>query len=192
MLSGFWALQLVAAREEGEDDNLQTVSSDDYVPLVDDSDSDNANTTERLFHFADRQAVQRDLWVTAREYAQFHRWVVGHPGESGQVLVDTFHASLAAKYAVGQYPLSPMGPIAELPPSSPFGQQGPSPVGKLYTDDESVGEDRGGLMQGNYHAPAVHVLLTGGLVAAAAGAVARSDAVVAGGSLDGFDMEPLF
>ena len=107
-------------------------------------------------------------------------------------MADTFHASFAAKYTVGQYHLPPMGLIAELPRTSPFGHQGSSPVDKLYMDDASADKDRGGLMQGNSHAPAVHVLLAGGLVAAAAGAVDRADVVVAGGSSDGFDMEPLF
>ena len=130
--------------------------------------------------------------MVAREYARFRFWVVGHPGESGQVLVDTFHASLAAKYTVGLYPLPTVNQIAELPPFSPLGHRGSSPVDKLYTDDESAGDDCGGLTQENSHAPAVHVLLAGGLVAAAAAEVARADAVVAGSSLDVFDMEPLF
>ena len=69
VLSGFWALQLVAAGEEGKDDDLRTVSSDEYVPLAGDSDSDNADTTERLFHLADHQAVQRDCRVAAQAYA---------------------------------------------------------------------------------------------------------------------------
>ena len=68
MLSGFQALQLVTAGEEGKDDDLRTISSDNYVPLTDNSDSDNTDTTERLFHFAERPAVQRDWRVAAREY----------------------------------------------------------------------------------------------------------------------------
>ena len=118
--------------------------------------------------------------------------MVGHPDQSGQKLVDTFHVSLVAEYAVGQYPLHPVGPIADLPLPSPFGQRGSSPVDELYMDDGSAGKDRGSLMQGNSYAPAMHVLLAGGLVAATAGEVARADAVVAGSPSDGFDMEPLF
>ena len=117
--------------------------------------------------------------------------MVGHPGQSGQVLVDTFHASLAAKYAVGQYPLSHVGPNTESPPPSPFGRQRSSPVDELYKDNESADKDRSGLVQGNSHAPAVHVLVAGWLVAGAAAVVAHSDAGVAGGSSDGFDMNTL-
>ena len=84
-----------------------------------------------------------------------------------------------------------MGPIAESPPPSPFGHRGSSPVDELYMDDGSAGKDRGSLMQGNSYAPAMHVLLAGGLVAATAGVVACSDVVVAGDSSDDFDMEPL-
>ena len=84
--------------------------------------------------------------------------------------------------------------MLESPPSSPSdGHRGSSsPVDKLYTDNESAGNDCGGLMQGNSHAPAMYVLLVGGLVAAAADVVAHADAVVADSSSDGFDMEPLF
>ena len=63
----------------------------------------------------------------------------------------------------------------------------------MFEDDESTDVVHcGGPIQGNSHAPDVHVLLVGGLVAAAARVVARADAVVAGSSSGGFDMEPLF
>ena len=56
MLSGFRTLRLIAAGEAGEDDDLRTIFSDDYVPLANDSDSGNNGTIERLFHCAQRGA----------------------------------------------------------------------------------------------------------------------------------------
>ena len=133
--------------------------------------------------------------MVAREYARFCCWMVGHLGESDQVLVDTFCASLAVEYAAGQYPYPPVGQILESLASSPSDGHGgsSSSVDELFEDDESADvADSGDLIQGNSHAPAVHFLLTGGLVATMAGVVAHADAVVAGSSSDGFDMEPLF
>ena len=104
LFNGFWTLHLAAGGDE--DDDLQTVSSDNYVPLAD--DSDNNDTTERLFHWDGRREVQRERRVAAWEYARFRCWMVEHLGERGQGLVDTFRASLAAEYAAGQYPSPPM------------------------------------------------------------------------------------
>ena len=68
-----------------------------------------------------------------------------------------------------------------------------SSVDELFENDESTDvADRAGLIHRNYHAPAVHVLLSGGMVAVMAGVVACADAVVDGSSLDRFDIEPLF
>ena len=111
------------------------------------------------------------------------------------MLVDTFHTSLDDEYAVGQYPSPPVVQIFETPASFPSDGHGSSSssADEFYEDDESAdGADHGGLIQGNSHALAVHALLVGGLVAATAGVVARADVVVAGSSLDGFEMEPLF
>ena len=64
--------------------------------------------------------------MAAREYAHFFLWMVEHLGEGGQGLVDTFRASLAAKYAAGQYPSPPMGQSWESPASSPSDSHGSS------------------------------------------------------------------
>ena len=88
-----------------------------------------------------------------------------------------------------------MSQIWELPASSPSDGHGGSSsfVDELFEDDESADvADHGGLIQGNSHALAVHALLVGGLVAATARVIACADAVLAGSSSDGFDMEPLF
>ena len=81
--------------------------------------------------------------------------------------------------------------IWELPASSSGDSHkgSSSSTNKLFEDNESDDfTDRGGLMQGGSQAPPVYVQVA----AVTAGVTARADEVVAGCSLDEFDMEPLF
>ena len=100
-------MHLATGRDD--DNDLQTISSGNYVPLADDSEND--DTTERLFHWDGRREVQRERRVAAWEYARFHCWVVEHLDGRGKGLVDTFCASLAPEYTAGQYTSPPVGQI---------------------------------------------------------------------------------
>ena len=122
--------------------------------------------------------------------------MVEHPSDRGQGLVDTFRASLPAKYAFGQHPSPPVGQIWGSHASSSGDSHGgsSSSVDELFGDDESANvADRGGLIEEGSQAPPVHVLLVEqGVATAVAGVTACADEVVAGCLLNGFYMEPLF
>ena len=92
------------------DDDHWTISSDTYVPLAD-SDSDNDDECEHLFHWEGHRGVHRERWLAAQEYSQFSLWLVKNQG--GQELVDAFCTFLAAKYAVRHYPSPPVAHIWE-------------------------------------------------------------------------------
>lgn len=149
LLKEFWTVHLAAVGDEDDDDDIRTISSDTYAPPANKSNND--DTCERMFHWDGCREVQRERRVAAREHARFRCWMVEYLGERGQGLVDTFHASLAAEYAAGQYPSPPVGQVWEIPASSPSDSHGgsSSSFDELFEDDGSADvADHDGMIQG--------------------------------------------